>query len=261
MAKKQEGYFWCETIGSEHSNAKSAIRAGEESGKKWLVNWYKSKLSKPVFIAKGRPIAPAAAKRKKKRASEDDRAEKRRNKRQERNSTTGNMSRYEFNDRRRKNNKWRKKKKKPNKRAKAISPWWRDVLKEVGFESYSTGPNCYLRSRLWAGIKKAALDEHGRFCKACKRSTKTIHHMAYSASILRGDDLSVLVPICKRCHDLMHHGGKGKRTLAEANQKLEELIETKGPEKKQWDKSRKARAAAKSQKRQCAGNLDRPMVK
>lgn len=126
-------------------------------------------------------------------------------------------------------NRTRKKKRKPPKK---LNKWWADVLKEIGFTAYRDTPDCYLRSRLWASIKQAALDEHGRFCKACRKSTKTLHHTDYSVSILQGNDLSVLVPVCERCHDLMHQGTT--RTLSQANQKLKELIASKGPVNEQW---------------------------
>lgn len=68
-------------------------------------------------------------------------------------------------------------------------------LKAMGFKSYSE----YLRSDLWASIRKRALEMDDK-CQRCGKTATQVHHRAYDPATLRGDNINSLSPLCGRCH-------------------------------------------------------------
>jgi hypothetical protein len=70
------------------------------------------------------------------------------------------------------------------------------TLRSMGYESYTV----YLLSPLWRSIRRAVFRLKGVQCSLCSRPARQIHHLDYGEATLRGEDLSGLAPICRRCH-------------------------------------------------------------
>ena len=88
------------------------------------------------------------------------------------------------------------------------------VLFCLGFKSYPE----YLKSDLWERVKNLAFAEHGKDCFVCGRRATVLHHVSYSASVLVGEDLSKIIPLCHKCHGFIEVDKDGhKRSLEGAN--------------------------------------------
>lgn len=96
----------------------------------------------------------------------------------------------------------------------------RDALTELGFSSY----NAYLRSGLWARIRAAVLAAYP-LCPACRRARpRQVHHMSYALGVMRGNDRSKLVPLCRKCHRRVEFNGRLKRSFPRAQAKCLRLL-------------------------------------
>lgn len=86
------------------------------------------------------------------------------------------------------------------------------LLRELGYPTYAI----YLQSPLWSFIRHHAYRIHGRTCRLCPRRATTIHHLSYSRDILLGNDLSLLAPLCRTCHNRVEFAGPpcGRRATA-----------------------------------------------
>lgn len=90
-------------------------------------------------------------------------------------------------------------------------------LDALGFKTYRH----YLRSALWKKIRAAVLLASGSQCYCCTQSAACIHHKSYDLAVMRGDDLSMLVPLCAACHKAIEFDIFGnKRSLRKANAAL-----------------------------------------
>lgn len=82
------------------------------------------------------------------------------------------------------------------------------ALNELGFLTYSE----YLNSPLWGRIRAAVLGGNA-VCWICiKRRATQVHHQSYAVAVLRGDNLSELVPLCHKCHRRVEFSHGNKRT-------------------------------------------------
>ena len=61
----------------------------------------------------------------------------------------------------------------------------------------------YLQSELWKFIRKRVLHNANYECAACEARATEVHHRDYRPRVLRGDDISPLVALCARCHELV----------------------------------------------------------
>jgi 5-methylcytosine-specific restriction endonuclease McrA len=97
-------------------------------------------------------------------------------------------------------------------------------LKVLGFNSYRD----YLRGRLWASVRAAALARNGGRCRGCGRPARQVHHQDYSPETLLGQRPHRLIPVCRRCHERIEfdEGGK-KRPLREARAVADRLTSSR----------------------------------
>ena len=65
----------------------------------------------------------------------------------------------------------------------------------MGFKSYAE----YLGSELWKAIHARVLTRHVR-CAFCPDASVQIHHLSYLPPVLRGEDDSPLIAVCRGCH-------------------------------------------------------------
>lgn len=94
------------------------------------------------------------------------------------------------------------------------------LLRSMGFSSYVE----YLHSPIWDTIKREVFRLRGHKCCICRRRAHQVHHLSYSLAVLRGRSLKELVPICRRCHDLVEVDRQGqKRDLPGAQQTFKDL--------------------------------------
>ena len=227
-SRKQAGTYWCDATNTRHKHASHAKAAGVDSGKEWAIYFCYTSAKPPTLIAAG--LAPPSfsidpailtpSKRKLRDVAKEVRREGKTTKLQRK---TGQLNKKPRKRRPKKNKKLLRR----NTTPPTVGTWWADLLKQAGFDSYD-GPNGYLDSRLWANIKKRVIKQKGNTCIACKKGASQVHHREYNLEILKGENLIPLVPICRRCHPLIHLDGKGnKRTLAEANKELDKLSKDK----------------------------------
>lgn len=97
-----------------------------------------------------------------------------------------------------------------------------EFLKSIGFDSYQS----YLESDLWESIRSRAMKKGKKLCAVCKNAAIEVHHKSYSEDVLSGKNISLLICLCRTCHDLIEFDSRGsKRTLSEANRALSEMLE------------------------------------
>lgn len=91
------------------------------------------------------------------------------------------------------------------------------ALLSVGYSSYPA----YLRSDLWASIRRSILDRDGHRCRVCKitkkrgpKEAKAVHHLSYSVDVLLGHNYDELASICHGCHQEIKFTGNGNRRSA-----------------------------------------------
>lgn len=70
-------------------------------------------------------------------------------------------------------------------------------LQAMGFRSYGE----YLKSDMWAIIRRLAFESNGTACVRCGRPASQIHHSSYDLKTLAGSDLQYLHPVCGTCHE------------------------------------------------------------
>lgn len=96
------------------------------------------------------------------------------------------------------------------------------LLLSLGFKNYSD----YLGSAEWRLIREEVLKFHPD-CILCEAPAVQVHHLAYDARTLTGVWNGRLVQLCRRCHEHIEFGRKGrKNTLDGANSKLLRLALT-----------------------------------
>lgn len=99
------------------------------------------------------------------------------------------------------------------------------VLKGIGFDSYSD----YLKSDLWASIKKRVLKRDKGKCQSCRQPATSVHHKHYSKRVLLGEHIIGLKAICKECHQKIEFDKDGsKNDVVTANRAMRKIGETNG---------------------------------
>jgi len=84
------------------------------------------------------------------------------------------------------------------------------ILRELGWPNYGV----YLKSELWARIRRSVLKADANTCFRCGRRAWMVHHVHYSRSVLLGHDLTPLLSVCGPCHHQIEIEPNGrKRTL------------------------------------------------
>jgi len=124
----------------------------------------------------------------------------------------------------------------------------------MGFSSYAQ----YLESDLWLSIRARVLEAAQHRCYACKRRAWQVHHKRYDEPTLRGDTLTGMVAVCKRCHSSAERKRGRKTQLGQANSKLERMRRKRGRDRPpQWcPNCRKNRAHAGGACPPCRARLD-----
>ena len=125
------------------------------------------------------------------------------------------------------------------------------ILSRMGFPSYAE----YLKSELWASIRRRGFEKYGHDCIRCGNPAYTLHHTNYSEAVLSGETLDGLVPLCEVCHaGIEFTSEKKKRSLASANN----LIGLRSSPRKKMAKAKRKHVHAPvdwSICRKCGGHL------
>jgi hypothetical protein len=85
----------------------------------------------------------------------------------------------------------------------------------------------YLRSDQWYEIRDRVLAAARFVCAACFNRATHVHHRDYRPRVLRGEDDSPLVPMCKHHHDVIHAGNP---SWQEIERRLAEIVALKDAE-------------------------------
>lgn len=94
------------------------------------------------------------------------------------------------------------------------------VLRKIGYANYQT----YLRSPLWASIRKRVLERDGYRCRNCKRPATSAHHKRYHHCELTGYTIKRIIAVCSGCHRRLEFDSGNKNGLREANQKFNQSM-------------------------------------
>ena len=62
----------------------------------------------------------------------------------------------------------------------------------------------YLYSPLWQKIRRRVLKRDGSICTRCGDRATQVHHLEYTEAVLKGDDDSQLVSVCKPCREKLN---------------------------------------------------------
>lgn len=88
---------------------------------------------------------------------------------------------------------------------------WRVAKKEadpdaflVPFASEVSGYKDYLKSPLWKSIRRRVLMAASHECACCSDKATQVHHRDYRPRVLNGNDDSMLVALCRVCHEAIH---------------------------------------------------------
>jgi hypothetical protein len=90
------------------------------------------------------------------------------------------------------------------------------LLKEMGYKTYRD----YLAGELWKTIKAAGFEKHGDTCRLCPKKAVALHHVSYCMDVLKGLDLSKLVPLCDDCHYAVEFWPSGRKRTFGASLKM-----------------------------------------
>jgi len=84
------------------------------------------------------------------------------------------------------------------------------VLGQMGYATYAD----YLLSELWIGIRARVMDRDHGVCRVCARKAVSVHHITYEQKVMRGEDLSQLIAICRGCHKRIEFDDDGAKLLS-----------------------------------------------
>ena len=81
-------------------------------------------------------------------------------------------------------------------------------LRAMGYKTYAK----YLKSSLWADIRRQVLDRDGGKCQICASTEKVqAHHRNYEGPTLEGKTISGIISLCRKCHTEIEFHPKGKK--------------------------------------------------
>jgi hypothetical protein len=126
-----------------------------------------------------------------------------------------------------------------------------EILFDMGFSSY----RAYLDSPWWKGIRARVIERAKGKCFACDSRAVEVHHREYSRPVLEGKALNRMVALCVQCHKVCEYAGDGRKlTLAEANARLQELVDAQAnpavDPPVDWKARKASRRAAKREQRE-----------
>lgn len=91
-----------------------------------------------------------------------------------------------------------------------------DLLLDMGYTSYGE----YLRSALWAKIRKRVFVRDGGQCVVCGSKADAVHHMRYTRAVFLGQADHHLLSICQTCHTRAEFKGSRKASPSEARKSI-----------------------------------------
>ncbi|SRR6266478_2507957 len=83
--------------------------------------------------------------------------------------------------------------------------------------------NAYLNSDTWRRMSKKIKADAGHKCSCCPKKSTQVHHRCYRPRVLSGEDTSLLIALCGRCHKAVDRDERGEPR--EANSKERTLAE------------------------------------
>lgn len=92
------------------------------------------------------------------------------------------------------------------KRLLQIEQWKKDLL-EMGFATYAD----YLKSHLWASIKRQVMDKAKGKCRLCRKEAEVVHHRRYDRDVMEGKRNCHLIALCRSCHHIVEFNQNGQK--------------------------------------------------
>lgn len=88
-------------------------------------------------------------------------------------------------------------------------------VQSLGFEDYAD----YLRSELWAGIRRRVFERDKMRCRLCNGRAAQVHHHRYDKATILGETLDYMAALCRSCHRYIEYDETGrKRSLREVGE-------------------------------------------
>lgn len=87
-----------------------------------------------------------------------------------------------------------------------------EILRAMGYGSYAD----YLRSPLWAKIRRRVFGRDEGKCRICGKHGEQVHHQSYDIRTLKGKTIKRLLLLCRKCHEEVEMDGLGRKRSATA---------------------------------------------
>ena len=81
----------------------------------------------------------------------------------------------------------------------------------------------YRQSKQWQVIRTKVLAAANHKCAGCPKRATEVHHRDYRPRVLKGEDLTPLVPLCRGCHQKVH-GADNKNDWKTSERILASLV-------------------------------------
>lgn len=99
-----------------------------------------------------------------------------------------------------------------------------EILRAMGYGSYGD----YLRSPLWAKIRRRVFGRDEGKCRICGERGEQVHHQSYDIRTLKGKKINRLLLLCRKCHEEVEVDGLGRKrpareAVAEARARVRKL--------------------------------------
>jgi hypothetical protein len=101
-----------------------------------------------------------------------------------------------------------------NQKAKYPDLFWRPFAPEA--EWYDK----YLASDEWWQISETVKQEAGHKCACCPKKAKNVHHRCYRQRVLSGEDTSLLIALCRKCHKIVDFDENSKSRDANSKERV-----------------------------------------
>jgi hypothetical protein len=91
--------------------------------------------------------------------------------------------------------------------------WWPFAPNPMHYEAYHI-------SNEWRRIRREVLKEAGHKCACCPNKAKQVHHRCYRPRVMAGEDTSLLIALCIKCHKTVDFDENGKVRDAHSKERV-----------------------------------------
>jgi len=91
--------------------------------------------------------------------------------------------------------------------------WWPFAPEAAWYDKY-------LVSDEWLQISEKVKQEAGYKCACCSKKAENVHHRCYRPRVLSGEDTSLLIALCEKCHKTVDFDANGKSRDANSKERV-----------------------------------------